>query len=144
MRTLLQKVLGNPNDKALKSLAPIVNEINALEEEYRTLTDDELRDVSDRFREELAAGESIVRKERTPLIESRVCRFVPAIERRFDENRDLLGHGRLRKGRRRWQSAVRREARDPGRDSRSGGSLLRRGSRSIHGATKAARAGSTT
>src|SRR5687768_8959965 len=59
MRTLLQKVLGNPNDKALKSLAPIVNEINALEEEYRGLTNDELREASDRFREELAAGATL-------------------------------------------------------------------------------------
>ncbi|RIK45696.1 MAG: preprotein translocase subunit SecA [Chloroflexi bacterium] len=56
MRVLLQKVLGNPNDKAIKRMAPIVAEINALEDEYRALSDDELKQSTTRFKHEIEQG----------------------------------------------------------------------------------------
>ncbi|MDQ4044014.1 MAG: preprotein translocase subunit SecA, partial [Chloroflexota bacterium] len=56
MRSLLRKFLGNQNDRALNSLQQIVDEVNALEDEYRALSDDELRDSSMRLKEELASG----------------------------------------------------------------------------------------
>jgi len=51
------KWLGNlvdSNDKALKKLQPVVAQINALEPEYEKLTDDELKDKTQEFRDQLA------------------------------------------------------------------------------------------
>ena len=59
MVSVLQKVLGDPNDKALKKLAPFVKEINELEPEFQKLTDDELMGMTDEFRSRLAEGESL-------------------------------------------------------------------------------------
>jgi preprotein translocase subunit SecA len=52
---LLSKILGDPNQKLLdKHFWPIVEEINALEEEFKALSDAELRAKTDQFRAELA------------------------------------------------------------------------------------------
>jgi preprotein translocase subunit SecA len=52
---LLQKILGDPNQKLLeKHYWPIVDEINGLEEEVMALSDADLRAKTDQFREELA------------------------------------------------------------------------------------------
>ncbi len=59
MRSILKKILGNPNDKVLSSLRAIADEIDALEGEYRAMSDDELRSVALRFKEELASGATI-------------------------------------------------------------------------------------
>ncbi|MEX2315191.1 MAG: hypothetical protein WD628_05685, partial [Thermomicrobiales bacterium] len=59
MRSLLKKILGNPNDKVLNALSDIVREINELEDEYRAMSDAELRGVSDRFKAELAGGATL-------------------------------------------------------------------------------------
>jgi len=56
MRSLLKRVLGSSNDKALNTLRSIVDEVNALEDEYRALSDEELAGISNHFREQLAAG----------------------------------------------------------------------------------------
>ena len=60
MVSVLQKVLGDPNDKALKKLSPIVKKTNALEPEYQELTDEELRAKTDEFRARLADDEDLV------------------------------------------------------------------------------------
>jgi len=49
----LQKVFGTANERALKKLAPIVEEINALEPSMRKLSDVELRAKTVLFRERL-------------------------------------------------------------------------------------------
>ncbi|HEX5940072.1 MAG TPA: preprotein translocase subunit SecA, partial [Dehalococcoidia bacterium] len=55
MMPLLQKILGDPNQKLLeKHYWPIVDEINAFEEEITALSDADLRAKTDQFREELA------------------------------------------------------------------------------------------
>ena len=59
MLSTLQKVLGDPNDKALKKLSPIVMETNDLEPEYQKLSDDELRSKTDEFRSRLADDEDL-------------------------------------------------------------------------------------
>jgi len=56
MKSLLKKVFGSSNDKALTPLRAIADEVNALEEEYRALSDAELAEVSTRLREQLADG----------------------------------------------------------------------------------------
>ncbi len=57
MRNFLTKILGNPNDKALKDLQVIVEEINEIEPEFERLSDDELRGKTEEFRARLEADE---------------------------------------------------------------------------------------
>ena len=59
MVTVLQKLLGDPNDKALKKLAPLKDRVNAMEPEYQGFSDGQLRDKTAEFRSRLAGGESL-------------------------------------------------------------------------------------
>ena len=59
MVSVLQKVLGDPNEKALKKLSPIVKEAKELEPEYQNMTDGELRAKTDEFRSRLADDEDL-------------------------------------------------------------------------------------
>ena len=59
MVSVLQKVLGDPNEKALKKLASSVNDINELEVKFQKMTDSELHDMTKEFRSRLADGESL-------------------------------------------------------------------------------------
>ncbi|HEX8730696.1 MAG TPA: preprotein translocase subunit SecA [Ktedonobacterales bacterium] len=53
------KVFGDPNDRELVKLRPIVTQISALEEEMRALDDDELKGMTAEFKQELANGASL-------------------------------------------------------------------------------------
>ena len=57
--SFITKVLGDPNEKELKKLRPIVAKINALEDEMRGLSDDELRGMTGEFKQELENGASL-------------------------------------------------------------------------------------
>lgn len=57
--SLLSKVLRAGEGKKVRRLAEIVPLINDLSDEYRALSDLELRDKTDHFRERLAQGESL-------------------------------------------------------------------------------------
>src|SRR5215208_5072101 len=52
--SFLSKILGDPNEREVKRLRPIVDRINALEPEIEALSDEELRAKTDAFRERLA------------------------------------------------------------------------------------------
>ena len=56
---LAKKIFGSANDRRLKTYAPKVAAINALEPEIRALDDEALRARTQMFRDELAAGKSI-------------------------------------------------------------------------------------
>ncbi|MBI1980602.1 MAG: preprotein translocase subunit SecA, partial [Methylocystis sp.] len=56
---LAKKIFGSANDRRLKTYAPKVNAINALEPQVEALSDDELKDRTRQFREELAAGKTL-------------------------------------------------------------------------------------
>ena len=56
---LLNKIVGDSNEKAVKSLRPTVEEINSLEEEMQSLSDDELRALTPEFKTRLDSGESL-------------------------------------------------------------------------------------
>ena len=56
---LLTKVFGSRNDRTLKSLGKIVNQINALEADYEKLSNDELKAKTDEFRKRLDSGETL-------------------------------------------------------------------------------------
>ncbi|RMD47807.1 MAG: preprotein translocase subunit SecA, partial [Alphaproteobacteria bacterium] len=57
--TLARKVFGTANDRKIKAIRPIVERINALEPEFRELTDDEIRAKTEEFRRRHAEGESL-------------------------------------------------------------------------------------
>jgi preprotein translocase subunit SecA len=59
MRKFLTKVLGDPNTKTLKSIQPLVDEVNSLESEYSAMSDSRLRSVTDEFRTEIADGAAL-------------------------------------------------------------------------------------
>lgn len=56
---LLNKIVGDSNEKAVKALRPVVDEINSLEDEMKSLSDEELRDLTPEFRSRLESGESL-------------------------------------------------------------------------------------
>jgi preprotein translocase, SecA subunit len=55
----LTKLLGDPNEKIIKSLSPIIDSINALEESFVKLSDEELKNKTVEFKSRLKAGESL-------------------------------------------------------------------------------------
>ena len=54
MIDFLLKLLGDPNEKKVKKILGIIDHINALEPEFEALSDDELREKTDEFREILS------------------------------------------------------------------------------------------
>jgi len=56
---ILTKLFGSRNDRTLKSLGKTVTKINALEDEYEKLTDEELKAKTIAFRARLESGETL-------------------------------------------------------------------------------------
>ena len=59
MFKLFSKIVGDSNERALKELRPLVDEVNDLEPEYEKLSDDALRDVTAEFRARYEDGEDL-------------------------------------------------------------------------------------
>jgi len=55
----LTNMFGSANARFLKKLQPIVEEINAKEDYYKGFTDEELREMTPKFRKRLAEGETL-------------------------------------------------------------------------------------
>lgn len=56
---VIKKVFGSKNDRELKRIQPIVEKINALEPEVKSLTDDQLKAKTGEFKERLGKGETL-------------------------------------------------------------------------------------
>ena len=56
---LFSKMFGTRSEREVKALNPIVDKIEALEDEYKALTDQQLRAKTDEFRARLANGETL-------------------------------------------------------------------------------------
>lgn len=56
---LLKKIFGTKNDREIKALTKEVEKINALESEYEKLSDDELKNKTNIFKERLQNGETL-------------------------------------------------------------------------------------
>ena len=56
---LMTKLFGTYSDRELKAIYPLVDKVEALEDEYRELTDAQLRAKTDEFKERYAQGESL-------------------------------------------------------------------------------------
>ncbi len=56
---ILTKVFGSANERILKGLKPIADHISSLEDNMKSLTDAELRQMTDKFRERSSSGETL-------------------------------------------------------------------------------------
>jgi len=59
MLKILRKIIGTKNDRELKRMRKVVNQINALEPQYEAMSDEELRALTAAFRTRLADGEKL-------------------------------------------------------------------------------------
>ena len=59
LSTIAKKLFGDPNERRLKTYAPKVDAINALEPELESLSDEQIRARTDEFRAKIAAGEKL-------------------------------------------------------------------------------------
>ncbi len=53
---ILAKILGDPNEKVIKSLKPTVEKINSLEKNFKALSDQELKDYSQKLKDQVASS----------------------------------------------------------------------------------------
>ena len=56
---LLTAIFGNYSEKEIKRIRPLLDKVLSYEDEYRALTDDELRDKTDEFKNRLQTGETL-------------------------------------------------------------------------------------
>jgi preprotein translocase subunit SecA len=56
---VIDKILRMGEGKVLKQLEAVAKQVNAIEDEFQAMTDDELRGMTDEFRDRLAAGETL-------------------------------------------------------------------------------------
>ena len=59
MNWILKKIIGSKNERDLKKMRPLVERINALDEEYKALTDDQLKAKTVEFQGRLQNGEKL-------------------------------------------------------------------------------------
>jgi preprotein translocase subunit SecA len=59
MNWILKKLLGSKNERDLKKMRPLVAKINKFDEEYKALSDEQLRAKTVEFRERLQNGETL-------------------------------------------------------------------------------------
>lgn len=55
--TIFSKLLGSKNDRQLKKVAKLVKKINSFQDEYKTLSDENLRSKTESFKQRLATGQ---------------------------------------------------------------------------------------
>ncbi|GFE49307.1 protein translocase subunit SecA [Roseobacter cerasinus] len=57
--TLAKKVFGTPNDRKIKATRPLVDKINALEPDFETLSDEDIKAKTEELRKRALDGESL-------------------------------------------------------------------------------------
>lgn len=57
--TVAKKMFGTPNDRQVKSTRPLIDKINALEPEFKALSDAEIKAKTDEFKQRFAGGETL-------------------------------------------------------------------------------------
>jgi len=57
--SIFSKIIGDPNERFLKKLQPIVDKINKLEKKFERFSNEELKKMTDEFKERLKKGESL-------------------------------------------------------------------------------------
>ncbi len=59
VKWILQKIMGSKNQREIKRLWPLVQQINQIEQEYQRLSDDQLRAKTAEFQQRLATGATL-------------------------------------------------------------------------------------
>src|SRR5919199_3739681 len=59
MFNFLKKIVGESNERVIKQLTPLVDEIEELKDEFRALSDEQLREKTAEFKQRLADGETL-------------------------------------------------------------------------------------
>jgi preprotein translocase subunit SecA len=59
LKKLVESIIGSKSERSLKTVQPVVDQINALEEEISKLSDEQLKAKTPEFRERLAKGETL-------------------------------------------------------------------------------------
>jgi preprotein translocase subunit SecA len=57
--SILNKIFGDPNEKALKKIQPIVDEINKLESKFQSFSDEQLKSQTAEFKKRIGRGETL-------------------------------------------------------------------------------------
>ena len=57
--TIAKKVFGTPNDRKIKATRPLVEEINALEDEFKALSDEGIKDKTEALAKRALEGENL-------------------------------------------------------------------------------------
>ncbi len=57
--TITKKVFGTPNDRLIKTVAPIIDQINALEAEYEAFSDDQIKAKTEELAKRAMGGDSL-------------------------------------------------------------------------------------
>jgi preprotein translocase SecA subunit len=85
-KNIWTKVVGDPNEKELERIQPVIDEINALEPEMERRSQDDMQVRTDEFRQMIAAARAAVEEEyadadlRDPLVEDEFSAAVHAAE----------------------------------------------------------------
>ena len=93
INTLIGKVFGTKNEREVKKLMPIVQQINALEPEIQKLSDAELRAKTDEFRRRIAERTKHLSEEPKPVADDQVADEAEAgrLKSLEDEKRRIEG-----------------------------------------------------
>ena len=77
--SILDKIFGDANEKVLKILKPVVEEINGLEKKYQVMSDEELRDMTAEFRKRLGVETEIekIKSPQPPLLKGELDAILP-------------------------------------------------------------------
>ncbi len=59
LKKLVESIIGSKSERSMKTIRPIVDRINALEDEISKLSDDQLKAKTPEFKERLAKGETL-------------------------------------------------------------------------------------
>ena len=57
--SIITKIFGDANEKYLKKIQPLVDEINSLEKEFEGFSDEKLKEKTQEFKERLRKGETL-------------------------------------------------------------------------------------
>lgn len=57
---IIDKIFGDPNEKVVKSLRPIVEKINSLESKFQAMNDEQLRAQTEEFRKKLGVEDGVL------------------------------------------------------------------------------------
>ena len=57
--SILSKIFGDPNEKFIKGLQPVIEKINSFEPEFGKFSADQLKEKTKEFKERLAKGETL-------------------------------------------------------------------------------------